>query len=109
VESNAPEIAVSSAPLPSEMPQDIRQSISKKATPGLSSEHGEHGSLQHPNVPVNRFCWFWLTKERGRVSERSEARESDTITDEIWQKTENNGVCKHLETLNFCGEIVSVL
>jgi hypothetical protein len=48
-------------------------------------------------------------RERESGSERSEAKESDTITDEMWKKTENNGVCRHVKTLNFGGQIVSVL
>jgi hypothetical protein len=72
-QSNAPEIPRLTPtrnhhirrPLPSEMPQDIRQVMPEKATPGLPSQQGEHGSLQHPNVPVNRFCWFWLMREAG--------------------------------------------
>jgi hypothetical protein len=55
VESNAPEIAGSDAPLPSKMPQDIRQGMSEKATPGLSSEHGEHWESAASQCPCEQI------------------------------------------------------
>jgi hypothetical protein len=55
------------------MPQDIRQGMPEKATPGLSSEYGEHWESAASQCPREQILLVLADeRERERVSEWKE-------------------------------------